>query len=421
MPGVVYKVSKRLTSGNTTELLVRFYHGRTDCQAPSGIAVPTNAWNNETQHLNVSKRFVTLQTPLLISLNEALDRLKMTILNAWLALPPNSKPTREWLQGVICDFHNVSRKDISVEELAERYIATHTLAPITIAHFHSLANTMKRFSPQGVFINNLTVTDIERFVEYLRTTPTTRGPGRSDNSIVAYLRKLRTLCRFAVENNIIKSSPFDEYKIPREVYGTPTYMTIEERNAFQKYPFDSDRERRCRDVFVFQCHVGCRYTDILRLTKQNVSDGVLSFIPHKTAKKTPRLVRVPLSKEALRIIDIYADRPPEYPGDVRLIPAPDLTWLNQNIKGLLKKAGITRAVVVRDRNTGEQTTRELWQLGSSHLARRTFAANLYRIAGDTRLVASLTGHVPTSPAFDRYVFVDDDVKRNLLDDMNDEK
>ncbi len=54
------------------------------------------------------------------------------------------------------------------------------------------------------------------------------------------------------------------------------------------------------------------------------------------------------------------------------------------------------------------------EIASSHLARRTFAGNIYRQVKDPNLVASLTGHAEGSRAFNRYREIDLGMKQDLV-------
>lgn len=50
----------------------------------------------------------------------------------------------------------------------------------------------------------------------------------------------------------------------------------------------------------------------------------------------------------------------------------------------------------------------------SHLARRTFIGNIYKLVKDPNLVSALTGHVEGSRAFTRYRTIDIDMKKDLV-------
>ncbi len=51
------------------------------------------------------------------------------------------------------------------------------------------------------------------------------------------------------------------------------------------------------------------------------------------------------------------------------------------------------------------------------MARRTFCGNLYRSVKDPDLVGSLSGHAHGSIAFTRYRNIDDDMKQELVREL----
>lgn len=75
-----------------------------------------------------------------------------------------------------------------------------------------------------------------------------------------------------------------------EAYGTPIYLTIEERDKILNTDFSHfPRLERHRDMFIFQCLVGCRVGDLYRLTTDNIRDGFLEYYPRKSRGKSDRL------------------------------------------------------------------------------------------------------------------------------------
>ena len=65
--------------------------------------------------------------------------------------------------------------------------------------------------------------------------------------------------------------------------------------------------------------------------------------------------------------------------------------------------------------TGKEEKRPIYEVASSHMARRTFIGNLYKKVKDPNLVGSLSGHAEGSRAFTRYREIDDDIKKELVD------
>ena len=66
-------------------------------------------------------------------------------------------------------------------------------------------------------------------------------------------------------------------------------------------------------------------------------------------------------------------------------------------------------------DTREEEKRELYEIASSHLARRTFVGNLYKRVKDPNLVGFLSEHKEVRKAFARYRKIDKQMKRELMD------
>ena len=84
------------------------------------------------------------------------------------------------------------------------------------------------------------------------------------------------------------------------------------------------------------------------------------------------------------------------------------------IKRIFKAAGLKRLVTVINPTTREEEKRVLYEIASSHLARRTFVGNLYKQVKDPNLVGSLSGHTEGSKAFARYRDIDEEMKTDLV-------
>ena len=85
---------------------------------------------------------------------------------------------------------------------------------------------------------------------------------------------------------------------------------------------------------------------------------------------------------------------------------------------LLKYCGIDRMVTILDTHGYNTVQKPLYEIASSHTARKTFVGNLYKQVPDPNLIASLSGHVEGSRAFRRYRTIDDDMKRKLVEMIN---
>ena len=103
---------------------------------------------------------------------------------------------------------------------------------------------------------------------------------------------------------------------------------------------------------------------------------------------------------------------PQIEADAIRIIVPPMT--EEIRKDIVKKAGITRLVTTLDPLTRKEVKRPIYEVASSHMARRTFIGNIYKQVKDQHLVSSLTGHSDNSRAFVRYRNIDIDMKQELV-------
>lgn len=234
---------------------------------------------------------------------------------------------------------------------------------------------------------------------------------RSRNTVNDRMKLLRAVVKWGRKCGRISRNPFDGYIGGRNVYGTPVYLTIEERRQLEGCDLsDSPRLATIRDVFVFQCCVGCRVSDLMRLTRSNIVEGELHYVARKTREGRPVTIKVPLNRTALRIlggIDAAGSR---------LFPVvTSRTTYNSGIKEAMRRAGLSRIVVTLDPLSREPRSRRLWEVASSQMARRTFIGNIYKRFKDQGLVSELSGHSPGSSAFCRYREVDPEMRREMVE------
>lgn len=251
----------------------------------------------------------------------------------------------------------------------------------------------------------------EQYPEIYEAVPESRTPQpRGQNTINGILTKLRTFFIWANDVGKTTNNPFKNYIVEECVYGTPYYISIDERNKIYRTNLSRHPQLAIqRDVFVFQCLIGCRVGDLYKLTRENIIDGAVEYIPRKTRDGHPVTVRVPLNDTAKEIIAKYAD----YAGP-SLFPLMAEQQYNKAIKRIFLAAGMKRRVTILNPLTREAEQRPIWEVASSHLARRAFVGNLYKQVKDPNLVGALSGHKEGSRAFARYRDIDEEMKTELV-------
>jgi integrase len=234
---------------------------------------------------------------------------------------------------------------------------------------------------------------------------------RGRNTISDMMTKIRTFFIWCYKNQLILSNPFVNYKIKSCVYGSPIYISIDELNTI----YSTDLSARPalaiqRDIFVFHSMVGCRVSDLLKLTWQNVIGETITYIPNKSKHIRSNAIIVPLNDTSREILERYRE-------SQKLLPFISEQKYNKSIKEVFRLAGITRKVIILNSLTGKEELVPINTIASSHMCRRNMVGNLYHFVQDTAVIGSMTGHSPNSRAFSRYRNIDNQVKKSAIDNL----
>ena len=173
----------------------------------------------------------------------------------------------------------------------------------------------------------------------------------------------------AIKQGETTNRPFNGYGIPAKVYGTPYFLILEERIAVYEMDLSDDPTPASYwDVFMFQCLVGCRYSDLARLTSGNILNDVVKYIPYKTREKNPGAVRVPSNEKTKTILERLL-------GCQRtrtLVPHNFGSRFSTATRKLLTLAGITRDVLVRSPKTHKEMMKLINGIAGCRMGRRVF-------------------------------------------------
>ena len=160
-----------------------------------------------------------------------------------------------------------------------------------------------------------------------------------------------------------------------------------------------------KDIFLFQCSIGCRYSDILHF-KVNHFDfggnkGTFSWVQQKTDKR----VSVPINPIS---DDIYRKYSRGKSLTQNLFPKLSNQKFNKSLKLILKDLKFNR-LVSKPKKIGSKVVEDdnkfLWEMISSHSGRKTFIKNMIDLGSmDYMTIMSMTGH-KTIREFQKYVSV----------------
>nr|WP_322626512.1 tyrosine-type recombinase/integrase [uncultured Flavobacterium sp.] len=164
--------------------------------------------------------------------------------------------------------------------------------------------------------------------------------------------------------------------------------------------------QRVKDVFVFGCTTGLRYSDIFLLTTKNFEQQGADWYLKLRTKKTRTFSYIKLPAYAIAIYEHYK------PGNSKLPVFGSLTLFNFNksLKKIGELAGYTTPIDIQRERQGKPralttatTKTRFCDKMSSHMMRRTAITTLLILGMPEHLVRKISGHSAASTSFNRYV------------------
>ena len=433
------KTAKKNDTDSQATIYFRLRDKNKDFKSASELVINPNHWSQEKQGYK--------DRVALISDDEKM-KLKNDIQNIVSVITQNysEDANAEWLSEQIDKYHHPdkyktqeqieSETKLTFEQLLEEFLLKHKLSEVRKKNFRVIKRALLRYElyvratkrGQKSFmldIDNVTpdtLSDMWDFFEnehkyfelypsIYEQIPEKRTPKpRGKNTLIDCFCRIRTFFLWCYDKKRTLNRPFDQFRIDECTYGTPIYITLEERDKLLEKDLSEYKQVEIqRDIFVFQSLIGCRIGDLYRMTKRNVIDDAIEYIPRKTKDGNPVTVRVPLNDKAKAILGKYKD----YTGD-KILPFISEQKYNDAIKKAFELAEINRIVTILDPLTNEEVKKPLYEVVSSHMARRTFIGNIYKKVKDPNLIGALSGHKEGSKAFNRYREIDEDMKKELV-------
>ena len=186
-------------------------------------------------------------------------------------------------------------------------------------------------------------------------------------SAAGILTKIKTICKFAYDNDRLRQDPFAGIKISKKAKDVE-FLTEEEVKKIQNKHFDCDRLEKVRDLFLFQCFTGLAYADMAKLTKEDFMANQMgqTYIKKERCKTKVTFIAV-LLPEALKVAEKY---------DYEL-PVLSNQKYNAYLKEIKDICGISKPL-------------------HTHIGRHTAATYLLNKGLSLETVAKILGHSSTS-------------------------
>ena len=248
------------------------------------------------------------------------------------------------------------------------------------------------------------------YVTYLRDVKEMRN-----STIGKQLSFLKWFLRWAFKKGLHQNNAYDSYKPKlKSTQKKIIFLTWEELNKLREFEIPAAKQAldRVRDVFLFQCFTGLRYSDVFNLRKSDIKDDHIEV----TTVKTSDSLIIELNNHSKAILDKYKDVAFE---DDKVLPVITNQKMNDYLKELAELAGIdepVRQTYYRGNERIDEVTPKYALLGT-HAGRRTFICNALALGIPPQVVMKWTGHSDYK-AMKPYIDIADDIKVNAMSKFN---
>lgn len=230
----------------------------------------------------------------------------------------------------------------------------------------------------------------------------------SINTIRKKLEYIKIFLAYLKKKGLPVPDDFRDWDLPSTKEKKIITFTKEELKTLYNFQPPTKKLQNVKDLLLFGCSTGLRYSDVIKVSRNNVVDGKVDF----TAQKTSQLVAVPLNNISSEILQKHGN-------DLRKIKISNQKF-NDYVKDLCKAAEInTQIEIIKYEGLKViPVSHEKWEVVSSHIGRRTFITLALEADIPAEVVMKYTGHV-TYKSFKKYVDITDKRKREQMEKFND--
>ena len=316
---------------------------------------------------------------------------------------PASEEPKPQKEALPCDFFQVF--DNFVEDCGRQNNWTDS----TFEKFAAVKNHLTNFR-EGLTFEFFDERGLNDYVGYLRDVKEMRN-----STIGKQLSFLKWFLRWAFKEGVHQNNAYDNYKPKlKSTQKKIIFLTWDELNRLREFKIPSNKQalERVRDVFLFQCFTGLRYSDVFNLRRSDIKGDHIEV----TTVKTSDSLIIELNNHSKAILYKYKDVAFE---NDKVLPVITNQKMNDYLKELAKLAGIDepiRQTYYKGNERIDDVTPKYALLGT-HAGRRTFICNALALGIPPQVVMKWTGHSDYK-AMKPYIDIADDIKANAMSKFN---
>jgi len=279
----------------------------------------------------------------------------------------------------------------------------------TYEKFAATKNHLKGFDANLTF-TSLDESKLTDYVSYLRDKKEMRN-----STIGKQIGFLKWFLRWSFKKGYNQNKEYDTFSPKlKTTQKKVIFLTWPELTKLKEYKIPDTKKylERVRDVFLFCCYSGLRYSDVYNLRRSDIKPDHIEVTTIKTADS----LIIDLNDHSKALLEKYKDVHFE---DHKALPVISNQRMNDYLKELAELAGIDDPVreTYYKGNERIDTVTTKYALLGTHAGRRTFICNALSLGIPAQVVMKWTGHSDYK-AMKPYIDVADDIKANAMSKFN---
>ena len=255
-----------------------------------------------------------------------------------------------------------------VDSLIGKDFAAGTAERYKTAKKHIEAYILMEFKVKDIPVIDVDHKFITGFEYYLKTERNC-----SHNTAIKYITNFKKIIRIAFANDWISKDPFTSWKARLKIVDRE-FLTVEEIQTMVEKELHTERLDQVKDIFIFCCFTGLAYSDVKKLSTNNIVIGIDGGKWIKINRsKTDTRSNIPILPTAEAILEKYAEDS-EVKNNQLLLPVLSNQKMNAYLKEIADLCSINKNLTF-------------------HLARHTFATTVTLSNGvPIESVSKMLGH-----------------------------
>lgn len=395
----------KLDNEGRAPIYVQYCHNRKTALIGTGKKVDPDHWNAKEGKLRKSRRYPELEKLDTIIKKKKTQVEQIVDEARWKEIDPTTQYVKDQLNGVDQKRKEDQKPLPTFFELIDSFIeaSKHTKAHGTLKGYRSGVNHLKAFEKhrrKKISFEDMNRSFYDSFCNYLF-----EKENMSSNTVGRYIKTLKVFLNYAVDQGVPVNPAFHKFKVFREATDI-VYLSEEELHTLKDLDLShSERLTHCRDVFLFGCYTGLRFSDISQLSVEHITPKGIQLRTQKTRDQ----LFIPLLPQAKEILDRYEG---QY---FNALPVISIQKMNDYIKEVAELASLDDLVLITTHKGAKKKEERFpkYQLVTTHTARRTFITLSLEKGMRPEVLMQITGHKDFKTLM-RYVKIVDSVKEDEM-------